>query len=652
LRRQSTTEERLRLAVSVAEFGIIEIDYLSGRAVADEKAAVLFGLPANQEVTREEVHRRFHPDDVFDIEQKVKASLEPDGTGEFATQHRVVHPKGEIRWVSVRKRIFFDEVDGKRVPVSGMVAAIDITEQKDTEHNIRTGETRLKLAAEVTGFGTYDLDIRSSDCVWSDEIYRIFGIEIGETFPRTAMFDRVHPEDRARYRQLFLSLSGKDVKHSFKLEHRIVRADGEVRWIVNSGLLLFDERHPGSIPERVIGTMQDITDRKLFEQSLQDARDAAEAANRSRGEFLANMSHEIRTPMAAILGHADILRDHLQDPDNLQVVDTIRRNGNFLLGIINDILDLSKIDAGKLEVAKRPVRPDAIVAEVRSLMDVRAAEKKLPLKIEFDGPVPEIIHTDAIRIRQILVNLVGNAIKFTDEGVVRLTVRFDEDDSRLQFHVIDTGIGIPSDEIDKLFDPFVQVDNTSTRSFGGTGLGLAICHRLAHALNGQVDVESQYGVGSRFTLSVKVDPHVQLVNPNLALSVSADVPHGEIKLDAKVLVVDDRRDIRYLAQHFIERAGGEVVTATNGKEAVEFMATSDAEDVDLIVMDMQMPIMDGYDATSELRKRGFELPIIALTANAMNSDRDVCLSVGCTDYTTKPLDSRLLIRMIDRLLTA
>lgn len=641
----------MRLAVSVAEFGIIEIDYLSGNAVADEKAADLFGLPAGKEVTREEVHKRFHPDDVADIERRVETSLEPEGSGEFAMHHRVVHSDGRIRWVSVRKRIVFDDVDGKRVPVSGMAAAIDITDQKEIEQNLRSGESRLTLAAETTGFGTYDLDIRSSESVWSDEIYRIFGIAIGEPFTRNAMFDRVHREDRDRYRELFQSLMGKDAAKSFKLEHRIVRPSGEIRWIVNSGRLLFDDRLSGVVPERVIGTMQDITDRKLFEQSLQNARTAAETANRSRGEFLANMSHEIRTPMAAILGHADILRDHLKDPDNLQVVDTIRRNGNFLLGIINDILDLSKIDAGKLEVEMRPVRPDAIVAEVRSLMDVRAAEKQLPLKIEFDGPVPEIIHTDAIRMRQILVNLVGNAIKFTDEGAVRLTVRYDESTSRLQFHVIDTGIGIHSDEIDKLFDPFVQADNTSTRSFGGTGLGLAICRRLAKALNGEVEVESEIGTGSKFTLTVEVDQDVQLVNPNLALSVSAQIPHGEIKLDSRVLVVDDRRDIRYLAQHFIERAGGEVVTATNGKEAIDFMTSDDSPSVDLIVMDMQMPIMDGYDATRDLRKRGFDLPIIALTANAMKSDRDACLSAGCTDYTTKPLDSKQLIGMIDRLVT-
>lgn len=649
LKSHSTSEERLRLAVSVAEFGIIEIDYESGTAVADEKAAELFDVPSSVALSRREVHQRIHSEDVEDVERRVAESLKPDGKGEFAMQHRVVHRDGTVKWVNVRKRIFFNEKHGTRVPVSGMVAAVDITEQKESEQKIRSKENRLKLAAKTTGFGTYDLNARSSETIWSDEILQIFGIDNGRSFTRSDMFEQIHADDRDRYRELFQQLLRRDAPENFKLEHRIVRPSGEVRWIVNSGCVLFKQGQASGFPDRVIGTMQDITERKLFEQSLQRARRAAEAANRSRGEFLANMSHEIRTPMAAIIGHADILRDHLSDPDNLQVVETIRRNGNFLLGIINDILDLSKIDAGKLEVEREPVRPDAIVAEVRSLMDVRAAEKKLPLKVSFNGPVPATLNTDAIRVRQILVNLVGNAIKFTDEGKVELIVRFDQEASVLHFEVADTGIGIRSEDHESLFDPFVQADNTSTRSFGGTGLGLAICQRLAHALGGEVKVESEFGVGSVFTLSIAVAKGVPLIKPDLGLDIHSEQRGVEVELSARVLVVDDRRDIRYLAQHFIEKAGGEVLTATNGKEAIDFIESETKPDVDLIVMDMQMPVMDGYEATSELRKRGCTLPIIALTANAMKSDRDACLAAGCTDYTTKPLNSRKLITMIDRL---
>ncbi len=460
-----------------------------------------------------------------------------------------------------------------------------------------------------------------------------------------------HPDDQARAAEEFLTAA--QARRPFSSEYRLRMADGQYRWAVDVGLPRYDtdRKFLG-----YTGYVIDVHDRKQFEQSLERAKLVAEAANQSRGEFLANMSHEIRTPMAAIIGHADILNDHLKDPDNRQVVDTIRRNGQFLLDIINDILDLSKIDAGKLEIDKQPVRPDAVVAEVRSLMDVRAGEKRLPFKIEFAGPVPEHIHTDAIRLRQILVNLVGNAIKFTDEGEVKLVVRYETADSydpgQLSFTVIDTGIGIPAEKLDTLFDPFVQVDNTSTRSFGGTGLGLAICRRLANALDGSIAVASELGRGSQFTLTIRAERADRLVEPNLSVDNTGAVADETVRLSATVLVVDDRRDIRYLAQHFIERAGGQVITATNGQEALDLISSATSPKIDLIVMDMQMPVMDGYAAAAELRRRRCQLPIIALTANAMKSDRDECLAAGCTDYQTKPLNSTELIAMIDRLVRA
>ncbi|SMP67247.1 hypothetical protein SAMN06265222_110124 [Neorhodopirellula lusitana] len=474
-----------------------------------------------------------------------------------------------------------------------------------------------------------------------------------------------HPDDQSRVAEEFLGAARK--QSPFWSEFRLRMADGSYRWAVDAGRPRYES--DGTFVGYT-GYVIDANDRKIFEQSLEKAKILAENANRSRGEFLANMSHEIRTPMAAILGHADILKDHLKDPDNVQVVETIRRNGNFLLNIINDILDLSKIDAGKMEIEKHPVRPDGLLAEVRSLMDVRASEKGIPLLIEFDGPIPEVIETDAIRLRQVLLNLVGNAIKFTDKGKVKVVVAFvtkpdsvgnqtkakRTDEKRahyggnLIFHITDTGIGIKPEDQQALFEPFVQADNTSTRTFGGTGLGLAICRRLAYALGGEVSLESEYGKGSKFTLSIDTEAIGPLVEPNLSLDVAVEQPTEDITISANVLVVDDRRDIRYLAQHFIEKAGGSVLTATNGQEAIDMIYSPNPPAVDLIVMDMQMPIMDGYDASAELRRRGCKLPIIALTANAMKSDRKECLAAGCTDYTTKPLDSHKLIAMIQRLL--
>ncbi|TWU46524.1 ATP-binding protein [Rubripirellula reticaptiva] len=268
-------------------------------------------------------------------------------------------------------------------------------------------------------------------------------------------------------------------------------------------------------------------------------------------------------------------------------------------------------------------------------------------QLVYDVEVPEAINTDPIRLRQILLNLVGNAIKFTDAGAVKVVCRYDAGPDVMIFDVIDTGIGIREQDQAQLFQPFVQADNTSTRSFGGTGLGLAICRRLAHALGGDVIMKSEYGKGNTFTLTINAAASGELIEPNLTLDLQAPSRPEAIQLNAKVLVVDDRRDIRYLAQHFIEKAGGTVVTATNGQEAIDLIYSDHPSSIQVIVMDMQMPVMDGYAATRELRRRGCQLPIIALTANAMKSDRDECLAAGCSDYTTKPLDSNALIAKID-----
>ncbi|TWT56227.1 PAS domain-containing hybrid sensor histidine kinase/response regulator [Allorhodopirellula solitaria] len=591
-----------------------------------------------------------HPDDRPVAKAVVMPAFERHET--FSFDYRLRTVSGEYRWAIDSGRPKFSE-SGEFEGYVGSV--IDVHERhtaekalRDRAHELEISEERLRLAAEATGFGTYDYDVETDETVWSDQLYRIFQQKPKAALQPSLVMRLIHDQDRPKVRKLIEDAKRSAGDESFQCEYRIIRPSGEIRWVLDSGRVIFQERRRVRSPVRIIGTLQDITQRKLHEVSLEQAKKSAESANRSRGEFLANMSHEIRTPMAAIIGHTDILKDHLTDPDNLQLVETIRRNGNFLLEIINDILDLSKIDAGKVEVANRIVRPDAILAEVRSLMDVRAAEKNLPLRIEFTGPIPETIHTDAIRLRQILVNLVGNAIKFTDEGEVRLRISHGSS-GMLTFEVIDTGIGIAPDKIETLFDPFVQADNTSTRSFGGTGLGLTICRRLARILGGDIAVESILGVGSRFTLAMEARSPGQLVQPNLALDDAAEKPDTSIRLNVAVLVVDDRRDIRYLAQHCIEKAGGRVLTATNGREAIEVVTEGVSPQIGVIVMDMQMPVMDGYEVTAELRRRGCDVPIIALTANAMKSDRDKCMAAGCTDYTTKPLDRHQLVAMIDRL---
>ncbi len=422
--------------------------------------------------------------------------------------------------------------------------------------------------------------------------------------------------------------------------------DGNYRWFLSRALPIRDG--DGAITNW-FGSNTDITEIIENEESLKKARKQAENASRARGEFLANMSHEIRTPMTAILGHADILAEHLENPDDIQNLATIRRSAKYLLQIINDILDLSKIDSGKFKTEAIEFSPSTILHELRSLLDVRADEKRLTFEVSIVGKIPKKIVSDPVRLRQILVNLAGNAIKFTDRGRVDVFCSYVEKSNNLRIAVRDTGIGISGDFLTGIFQPFIQADTSSTRAFEGTGLGLAISRRLACALNGDITVQSTLGEGSTFVLEISCgaisgDEWIEHLEPPIT-----NPSHDRFdSIDGTILVVDDRRDIRYLVQNFLEKAGATVILATNGLEAIDYLKTFNpiGDAVVAVVMDMQMPVLDGYTAAKELRELGFEKPIIALTANAMKEDREKCLLCGCNDYATKPLDGASLVHLV------
>ncbi len=395
----------------------------------------------------------------------------------------------------------------------------------------------------------------------------------------------------------------------------------------------------------------EIIQREKTEQRLKESESMALAASQAKSEFLANMSHEIRTPMAAILGYADVLLGHLKDPDNRNCVLVMKQNGQHLLELINDILDLSRIEAGKMDVEFESVPLVNLVSDVQSLMHVRADEKSLDFRVEFTTDVPEQIKTDPTRLRQILINLIGNAIKFTETGSVVLSVSL-LNAKELSFSVRDTGIGISDDQQARLFKPFSQGDSSVTRTYGGSGLGLAISNRLTGMLGGKISVESKLGVGSTFTVTIPIGPvdGSPLTRPNLNghSTAVADEKLKPVKLDCRILVVDDRRDVRHISQHFLEKAGAKVTTAEDGQQGIDAsMAARDrGEPFDLVVMDMQMPNVDGMHAVAELRSAGIEWPIIALTADAMKGDRDKYLNTGCDDYLAKPIDQMKLVSMV------
>lgn len=434
----------------------------------------------------------------------------------------------------------------------------------------------------------------------------------------------------------------------------------------------------------------------IYEKMKDHALDTVLAANRAKSEFLTNMSHELRTPLTAILGFAELMQDDDGDPsaaDRANKLQTIRRNGQHLMELINGILDLSKIEAGKMEVEWLVASPARILNDVVSLLQVRADDKNLTLSVAFEGLFPAAVRTDPTRLRQILINLVGNALKFTAAGSVTVTARLVDADpmhAKLQFDVADTGIGLTAEQIVRLFEPFSQADASCSRNYGGSGLGLAISRKLARMLGGDISISSTPGKGSVFRLEVSVGNAAALVPidagetfvcpvvrevrepahvlapfpavvkqpEDLAGGSQSDgrveqkpLPMPAKPLDGlKILLAEDGPDNRQLVGFVLRRAGADVAFAENGRIAVDKAHAADraGKSFDIILMDMQMPVLDGYAATRELRSAGYVLPIIALTANAMSDDRQKCVDAGCDDYATKPINRPELLSIVAR----
>ncbi len=410
-------------------------------------------------------------------------------------------------------------------------------------------------------------------------------------------------------------------------------------------------------PEGVMVCFENVTQLDKAKIEVQKSRDAADAANRAKSEFLANMSHEIRTPMNAILGFTDLLQRGIAKTEEEQneYLSRIQSSGRHLLDLINDILDLSKIEAGKMEMETSECYTFELFNDIINDLQVRARQKNISLTFESHEPLPEILHTDPVRLRQVLTNLIGNAIRFTSSGGVKLSVKFDkygdgeQKQSRLFVDVIDTGIGMTDEQMQQIFNPFTQADNTVTRRFGGTGLGLSICQRIVEALGSDITVKSSVENGSVFSFAIDVGDlsGVKMIGQDEYASKVRTEPKPaftDYELPpCKILVVDDGEANRQLVRLFLVRAGCEILEAKNGQEAIDTVLDTR---VDLVLMDMQMPILDGYQATSKLRHLGFKKPILALTANAMQGDEQKCLDVGCSAFLSKPIDMDKLFEAV------
>ena len=459
--------------------------------------------------------------------------------------------------------------------------------------------------------------------------------------------ESVSPNPEPKYPwEIALASSSLQMNHMLYLE-----LDDNIRYtfMVNCSPVLGQN---GKVAGMMV-SFDDITKLEEKEIELRRSKEEAEMANRAKSDFLSNMSHEIRTPMNAILGFTEVLmRGHSNDPvESKRYLSTIASSGKHLLGLINDILDLSKVEAGKIEIETLPCPAHQIVQEVVKVMGVKALEKGINLEFVAIDSMPELVLTDAGKIRQILTNLVGNSIKFTESGVVKLSTRYksEKHKSRLIIEVSDTGIGMTQEQAEAVFKPFVQADSSITRRFGGTGLGLTISKRFAEALGGDITVTSEQGKGSCFIVNIEVEavPQARLLSSTEVMQeITSNTTEQQVTWvfpDANILVVDDGDENRDLLEVVLSGAGLSIETAVNGQQAVS-MAT--AGNFDLILMDVQMPIMDGYTAVRLMREKGISIPIIALTAHAMKGAESECLSAGYSGYMTKPIDIDKLLKYL------
>lgn len=634
-----------------------------GYSYVSPRCHEMFGVEA-EALLRDWRLIRIHPDDAERWQASIDAVLASGGDWEF--EGRFVLPDGAVRWWRGFARQLRFGPDERRF--NGIV--IDIDAQKRAEEALQSRQAMLRYTAGLAGLGYWIWDAEENRIVyWSPELAAIRGVPVDAYREKLGtleqLLDAIHPDDRQTYLQRAVQVARN--RGSYAVEYRMLRPDGELRHVSEVGGPVYGA---GGRLTKFVGAVQDITLRKQRELELEDARDrlerqalemtklaralaaardAAEAASRAKSRFLAVMSHELRTPMTGVIGMIDLLAGTPLSPEQQQYVETLRSSSDSLLVVVNDILDFSKIEEGQLTLERIPLRLPALLEDVRRLFTPAARRKGVDLLVQLPPqPVPDLMG-DPTRLRQVLTNLMGNAVKFTERGRVELRLTdLDCDGSAvcLRVEVSDTGIGMDSATLTTLFEPFSQADASTTRRFGGTGLGLAICKRLIGMMGGEIGVDSRLGAGSTFWFSLRLPLVVETARPAPAGGKVTE----EAPMAARVLLAEDNQVNRLLITAMLQRKGFQVEAVVNGVEAVEAVRR-DAHDV--VLMDMQMPLLDGDGAAATIRGLAGperDIPIVALTAEVLPEERLRRMNGGLFDgYMTKPVDWTKLTELVTSL---
>ncbi len=780
--------QKLDFAQRVAKVGYYEADLIARTYDCSPEFDRIFGFVSDGPHDLARLQQRLHPDDRERYREHLQGCLQQRHA--FSLDYRILRDcDAEERWVYGYGTVTVDD-QGQSARLTGIVQ--DITERKRSENELREMRDRLQLATEAAEFGVWDWDLDGAQIRITPRINALCEWDLPSVVEYARYSDslqaRIHPADREAFEQtLDRALHGEAV--SYSLTYRIVLPGERIRYLETHARI---HRGANGSPLRVIGVLQDRTALKETENALAEARDRAEASSRAKSEFVANMSHEIRTPLNAVMGITHLLRQTALDSEQSDYLDRIGAARRSLLGVLNDILYFSKIEAGRIEVSVAPFVLRELLGELAAVLSVSVGDKPVEILIGMADDVPQHLVGDMLRLRQVLINLAGNAVKFTEQGEVTVWVeRLRQDESTVwcRFSVRDTGIGMSREQQRRLFVPFTQADASTTRRFGGTGLGLTISKRLVELMGGTIDVQSQPGAGSEFWFSVPLafaqadqqsesldgaasgisvlvaDDHptarifirraVEHLNwwvdmagsgeeavalfrrrqqegnpydvvlldwkmPGLdgiqtsrairlqqgagpapiVLLVTAHACDEAVKRDAAdsidgilmkpvtcqallqrvtetlrrrsrsledrqgsrggtvtdrplvgrhLLLVEDNSVNQLVARRILQHAGATVDVAEHGRQAVERLAKSGASPYDLVLMDVQMPVMDGLTATRWIREQLLmDIPIVAMSAGVMPSERQCCLDCGMNDFLGKPFGAPEIIRLIQR----